>query len=703
MKRTRLRRPDSIIEDDWLGLGDLDGVEVNNPLLNRSKEDMDKPGLLEMRLMRDPNYIGFAAKVLLNVELLPMQSAILCEIWQRPFPMYIASRGYGKSFLLAVYAMLKCALFPNMKIVIVGAALRQSMVIWEYMDTIWKNAPILRSISDSDSGPRKSLDRCSVKINDSTAIAIPLGDGSKIRGLRAQIIICDEFNSIPIDIFETVVQGFAAVSANPIDNVKNLSRKNALKKANRWTQKDADSEMKKMGNQAIISGTPGYAFQPYADYWKKYWSFIHSRGEPNKKLTLPNGEVRFLKDFYPEGVPDAFDYRDFSVIRIPYEIIPKGYMDDKIVSKSKGTMHKAAYQQEYGALFPEDSDGFFKRTLLESCVASDNRPINLPSGSVWFDAIVKGDCNKKYVYGIDPAAEQDNFALIILELHEDHTRIVYVWSTNVRDFEKRRSAGMTKDTDYYGFIARKIRDLMKTFPTDDIGIDAQGGGRSVLESLHDKHKIEAGEVFLWPTNRILDPDKELSTDVEAGRHIVHMCQFANAEFTSDANHGTRKDFEDKVLLFPRFDPLTLELSAYADAIRAESMGLKTIYDSLEDCVMEVEDLKDELCTIVMTRTGTGVGGRDRWDTPETTTPEGKKTRMRKDRYSALMVANFIARKIHRAPVAIEYNLVGGFSHEIAKNKKKPTGDIYGQGPAWFTEGSKGFGAAISRINKSGGV
>ena len=48
----------------------------------------------------------------------------------------------------------------------------------------------------------------------------PLGDGSKIRGLRAHTIIADEFNSIPVEIYETVVAGFAAVSANPTDNVK---------------------------------------------------------------------------------------------------------------------------------------------------------------------------------------------------------------------------------------------------------------------------------------------------------------------------------------------------------------------------------------------------------------------------------------------------------------------------------------------------
>ena len=50
-----------------------------------------------------------------------------------------------------------------------------------------------------------------------------LGDGQKIRGQRANDIIADEFASIPREIFENVVAGFAAVSADPVENVKRLA------------------------------------------------------------------------------------------------------------------------------------------------------------------------------------------------------------------------------------------------------------------------------------------------------------------------------------------------------------------------------------------------------------------------------------------------------------------------------------------------
>ena len=37
-------------------------------------------------------------------------------------------------------------LYPNTKIVIVGAGFRQAKVVFEYMETIWRNAPILRDL-----------------------------------------------------------------------------------------------------------------------------------------------------------------------------------------------------------------------------------------------------------------------------------------------------------------------------------------------------------------------------------------------------------------------------------------------------------------------------------------------------------------------------------------------------------------------------
>jgi hypothetical protein len=658
-----------IFDDAWLGLGDLDKLDIaKNLMINRSEKDIELPDLHLMKILRNPRYIGSMVKLLFNIELHPIQTAILQEFWIRPFPMYIASRGWGKSFLLALYCVIKCTFNPGTKIVVVGAAFRQSKIIFEYMETIWRNSPILRSIfNGNDDGPRRDVDRCTMRLGDSWTIAIPMGDGSKIRGLRAHIIIADEFASISPDIYETVVSGFAAVSASPIQNVKEQAKRQAMIEAGLWNEELEQLEYK-MGNQAIISGTADYAFKHFASYWRRYKSIIESQGDKRK-----------LEEIFKGEVPSNFNWKDYSIIRIPYELIPKGFMDDKQVSRAKATIHNGIYNMEYAACFVKDSEGFFRRSLIESCVVSDSNQIIIGNKPIIFDATIKGKPECSYVYGIDPASEQDNFSIVILEIHNDHSRIVYTWTTNRSNFKERLKTGLVQDHDFYGFCARKIRNLMKIFPCSRIGMDAQGGGVAIEEALHDPTKIEDGENLIWP---VIDHNKTKDTDDQPGLHIIELVQFARADWTAQANHGLRKDFEDKILLFPRFDNLTLGLALDQEGKDILESDINPIYDSLSECIIEIEELKNELTTIVMTSTSTGSGARDRWDTPEVKLQGGKKGRLRKDRYSALVIANMLARQMNRTLQAISYDVVGGNSKDIVKHN----GQMY-KGPEWFTSGA----------------
>jgi hypothetical protein len=647
----------------WLRLKRKDIKQLKNPLTNLDEWGQNNFHLHVLKKMRDPKYLHWTVKNILNIDLLPEQVVILQELWTKSFPMYIASRGFGKSFLLAVYATLRCLLVPGSKIVIVGAAFRQSKVIFEYMDVIWKNAPILRSLCNDASGPRRDVDRCTLKVNDSWTIAVPLGDGNKIRGLRAHTIIADEFNSIPVEIYETVVAGFAAVSKDPTGNVKEAATRKAMKKDGVWTEKQEETYSQRHKNQSILSGTAGYDFEPYADYWRKY------------KKTI-KGNAKELMDNHDENddIPDymkRLNKKEFTVMRIPYELIPEGFMDDQQVSRSRATMHSGIYLMEYGACFAKDSQGFFKRTVIESCVAHEKN-ISKDNWPTWcdapFDAVTRGRHDRKYIFGIDPASEVDNFAIIVMELHPEHQRIVYSWTTNKKDFQMRRKLGLTDVDDYYGFCVRKIRDLMQSFPCVRIGIDSQGGGYAIAEGLRDTDKMDPAlnEVPILP----IIEDKEKETDRLSGLHILEFINFASADWTSQANHGLRKDMEDRFFLFPRFDQLTLGMVSKQDEIRfkklkeqiGDSESLK-LYDTLEDVVMDIEDLKAELSTIMVTRTASG---REKFDTPEIKLGTGKKGRMRKDRYSALVIANMIARSMHREIPNPSYSVIGRVASSLGK-------------------------------------
>ena len=654
------------IDEAWLNLDDIKKEDLINPFEMVSFNDEDYH-LRLIWLMTRPEYFSFLCKHVFNINILPSQALFLCEMWNRKFPMLIASRGFGKSFILSLYSMIRALILPDRKVVVVGAAFRQSKVLFEYMETIWNNAPILRSMCDANSGPRRDVDRCVMRINKSRVTCLPLGDGQKIRGQRANDIISDEFASIPRDIFETVVAGFAAVSSDPIENVKKIAARKKAAELGIEIEESSDDVIEKKDNQIILSGTAYYDFNHFADYWKKWKAIIKSQGKPAR-----------LRDIFGEDPPKDFNWKDYSIIRIPYELLPEGFMDASQVARSKATVHAGIYQMEFGACFTRDSQGFFKRTLIEQCVANegnDNREaiLDINKNPIVFEAKLMGDKDKKYVFGIDPASEVDNFSIVVLELHNGHRRIVHCWTTNRGEHKEKVKRGYSKETDFYAYCVRKIRDLMKLFPCHHIALDAQGGGIAVMEGLHDSDKIQEGELPIWP---VIDENKEKDTDGEQGLHILEMCQFAKHEWLAEANHGMRKDFEDKALLFPRFDSVSLGISSAEDAMKGR------MFDTLEQCVMEIEELKDELAMIQMTQTASG---RDKWDTPETVVGTGKKGKQRKDRYSSLLMANMAARIIDRTPEQAEYNFYGGFATS-SKSKKKEK-DLY-IGPSWFTNSMK---------------
>jgi len=469
------------IDRAWLGLDEINEENIFNPMSILKATDPDYHLKLTW-LMTKPENFSFLCKHLLNVDLLPSQALMLQELWTRRFPMLIASRGFGKSFILSLYAILRALLIPERKIIIVGAAFRQSKVLFEYMETIWNNAPILRSICTNNCGPRKDIDRCVLRIMDSRITCLPLGDGTKIRGQRAHDILADEFASIPRDIFETVVVGFGAVSSTPIVNVKRKAAELMANQLDVDIDDDPDAD-KVTDNQMILSGTAYYDFNHFAHYWKNWRSIINSAGDKTKLRAV----------FADNDPPPEFNWKDYSVIRMPYELLPEGFMDAAQVARSKATIHAGIYQMEYGAVFTSDSQGFFKRSLIESCIANEENRIMDNNGPIIFEPMLMGDHTKQYVFGIDPASEVDNFSIVVLELNPGHNRIVYCWTTTRAQHREKLKKGYVKEKSFYDFCGRKIRDLMRLFPCVHIAMDKQGGGVAVMESLHDDDKIQQGE------------------------------------------------------------------------------------------------------------------------------------------------------------------------------------------------------------------
>ncbi len=633
-----------MLSDAWLNLN-VKNSDLWNPLGEYPEGFADNPHMWITWLMTRPDYFSFICKEILGVELFPTQGMILQDLWNHRFPMLIGSRGMAKSSTLAIYALLRMLLMPGRKLIITGAAFRQSKVIFEYMENIWNNSPILRSAcgGGETQGPRHDTDMWTFRIGESVTRAIPLGQGDKIRGQRAHDIIADEFASIIREIFETTIIGFAAVSSSPLNALKAAATERLAKALKIKYEKPKKDDLEK-DNQIIISGTAYYDFNHFAEYHKKWHSFISSQG------SLEN----LQQIFKSEKVPDKFNWKDYSILRIPHELVPRGFLDEAQLARAEASVHSSIFDMEYGACFSKDSAGFYRRSTIERAIASPaNNIIIKECGDkpVVYGPAIYGDKKKKYVFAVDPASEVDNFAITVLELYENHRRLVYCWTTDKKDYKERVKVNLAKDGDFYGFCVRKVRNLMKVFNCEAIAIDAQGGGNEIITRLADENLMEAGDYKLLP---IIDYDNPADTDGLHGLHIIHKIEFAKSDWVSSANHALKNDIENKICLFPHIDPIEVALAMQ----EKENSG--QLYDTLEDCIFEIEELKNELCTIVMTQTPSG---RDKWDTPEQKLVGSKKGRMRKDRYSSVLMANAVGRALSSVTVKPPYELHAEWTSE----------------------------------------
>ena len=617
-----------IREEAYLGLLTNDET-LFNPLLDIPMVAHDNFNEYLVYLMSQPDYFYFIIKILFGMETFPMQMVLLKEMFTHRFPIVIASRGASKTFSLGLYVLIRMIITPGVKIVVTGAGFRQAKLVFEVMENIWNKAPMFRNcFKGARNGPFHGTDAWTFRLGESICYALPVGhDGSKVRGFRAHILLNDEFGTMPRTIFEEVMSGFLSVSADSIGQIKQRAHISAKKMMGlKLYNTDIDSGI--VQNQLILSGTAYYKHNHFYEYFKKWKSIIES-----------HGNLDLIREYFKdEDDMSFFNWKDYSIFRVPVELIQAGHMDMAQISRIKTSVNKDVFLREYSACFSDDSDGFFKRSLINHCTASSNNPIIKDGEHIKFSPSIFGRKQKKHVYGIDPAYQGDNFAIVILEINDSHRRIVHCWTTQASDHKQRLKDGIITENNYYQYCVRKIRDLMVRFPCAYIALDKGGGGTAILESFMDTNLLKPGEVAILP---VIDPlEKPQDTDFMEGEHILHIIK-PTAEWNTEANHSLKRDMETRDIIFPLHDEISYVEAEFYDPIFVPQLGESSVlYDTLEDCMSEIEELKNELSTITISETSTG---KEHFDTPEKKTAGMKKGRLKKDRYSALLMANMIAR------------------------------------------------------------
>ena len=152
----------------------------------------------------------------LNVNLKLFQKILLYAMMHNNFFMYIASRGQGKTWLTALFCVVRCILFPRTKICIASSTRVQanevlSKIEDDFMKNYgWGSENLRREITFHTVGANKAV----IEFANGSWIKVVTASDSG-RGNRANILLVDEFRMVDLDTINTVLRKFLTTPRQP--------------------------------------------------------------------------------------------------------------------------------------------------------------------------------------------------------------------------------------------------------------------------------------------------------------------------------------------------------------------------------------------------------------------------------------------------------------------------------------------------------
>lgn len=385
----------------------------------------------------------------LNVHLRLFQKILLFMMNICNFFCYIAARGQGKSWLLAVFCCVRCILFPGTKICIASGTRGQSINILEKIKIeLLPNSPLLKN---EISNLIISNTNAYVDFKNGSSIKVVTASDSA-RSNRANILLVDEFRMVNKDTIETVLRRFLTAPRMP-----------------GYLHDPKYAHLKERNKEVYLSSA----------YFKSHWSYDK------------------VKDYAKNMLDDS---KKYFVCGLPYQLsIREGLLDRDAVADemSEAGFNETKWSMEMECLWFGDVDG----TFFDFDTVSRNRKIMYPM--LPDDISAKLSDNKrvrippkqngeKRILSVDLALmastknKNDASALFINQLLPTKAgrymnNLVYTESSE---------GAHTADQ------ALRIRKLFEMYSCDYIVIDVKGVGFGIADSLvRDINDPETGEVY----------------------------------------------------------------------------------------------------------------------------------------------------------------------------------------------------------------
>lgn len=325
---------------------------------------------------------------IMNEELLEVkqnlyQRVAIRALFNKPYNIWVWSRGLGKSWTAGLAAIDFALLYPGIRIGIAAPSFRQSKMIIEnkIVGDLMDRSPFIRQEIRKINN---KVDTLEVEFyNGSSIISFPVGtDGSKIRGLRLQFTIIDEYAQMNKTIVDRVIKPMLAVRSGYEVNKTDYSND--------------------VQNRMLFTSSAYFKFNHLYQTVKDYGELIS------------------------QGSEDHFVYP------LDYKVgIDVGLYSSDFIENERKTQTTIDFDMEYGAKFIDLSESnWISPTELSACATENKIELN-------------GDKEVKYVAGLDVArvSGNDNTCIKVVKLipNEDHyiRKEVYSKALNGNTFGKQ--------------------------------------------------------------------------------------------------------------------------------------------------------------------------------------------------------------------------------------------------------------------------
>ena len=327
---------------------------------------------------------SFACELFTGVKLFPFQHMAIKAMMESDYFLGIWSRGMSKSFSTGIFALLDAILHQGVQIGILSKSFRQSKMIFKKIEDLAKS-PKATFFSQCITRVSKMNDEWVMEIGQSSIRALPLGDGEKLRGFRFQRMIIDELLLMPEKIYNEVIMPFLSVVDNPTERQEVYDLETQLIEKGKMKEEDR----RQWPNNKIIGlSSASYKFEYLYKLYQQYENLILNENNQD-------GAHRTIMHF-------------------SYDCAPEQLYDQNLIKQSRATMSDSQFEREFGAIFTDDSSGYFKVSKMAECTLADGEGQSVE---------VIGNPKDEYILAFDPSWSEsessDDFAMLLIKLNRD--------------------------------------------------------------------------------------------------------------------------------------------------------------------------------------------------------------------------------------------------------------------------------------------